>query len=456
MSGARPTAASQTSDTSTPISPQSSPGYASDAETRGHQYAPERIHIIGLGAIGKLVAHSLRGLRNPPPVTLISHRWGLLKEWERSKKDVTIREGERETSQKGFDMELALPPKRFFGIQTNDTDFIFNNPDGLLPHEAAAELKKQQGRGRGIQEDQVEPRRAPEESDEPIHNLIVTVKIHLTVSAMLSLKHRILPTTTICLLQNGMGVIDELNEHVFPDPETRPNYMLGIVSHGANSPPGSQAFYAVHAGRGTIALSTLPRTRHAEADVSTPVEYSPTSRYLLRTLTRCPILGAIGVPRVEFLQQKLEKLAQNAVVNTMTVMLDARNGAVNFSFALTKVQRLLLAEISLVLRSLPELQGLPNVATRFSADRLETLVVSIANKTRENISSTLADVRAGKPTEIRYINGYIIKRGEEMGISCVCNYMAMQLVIGKAKMVQNEKMDEVVLEAPADYRPSRG
>ncbi|KAF4553224.1 Ketopantoate reductase PanE/ApbA-like protein 4 [Elsinoe fawcettii] len=455
MSGTRPTAPAQGSEASASTTGASS-SYASDAESRGYQNAPERIHVVGLGAIGKLVAHSLRSLPNPPPITLISHRHGLLREWQRSKKEITIREDGRDTTQKGFDMELALPPKRFFGIQTNNTDFIFNNPDGLLPHEAAAELKKRQGQSGSIADGQVEPRRSSDESDEPIHNLIVTVKIHLTVSALLSLKHRILPTTTVCLLQNGMGIIDELNEHVFPDPETRPNYMLGIVSHGANSPPGASPFFAVHAGRGTIALSVLPRTQRPELDVNTPVEFSPTSRYLLRSLTRSPVLGAVGVPPVEYLLQKLEKLAQNAVVNPMTVILDARNGAVNFSFALTKVQRLILAEVSLVLRSLPELQGLPNVATRFSADRLETLVVSIANKTRENISSTLADVRAGKSTEIRYINGYIIKRGEELGISCVCNYMAMQLVIGKAKLIQNERMDDLVVEAPADYRPSRG
>lgn len=436
-----------------------SPGYASDADERGRQDVPERIHIIGMGAIGKLVAHSLRGIPKAPPITLISHRRGLLAEWNRSKKEITIEEDGRRQARSGFDMDLVPPPKRFFGVATRsneDVEFIFSNPDGLLPHEAAAELKRRREAGTELVEGDVVPEQGPNESDEPIHNLIVTVKIHLTVSALASLKHRILPTTTICFLQNGMGIIDEINTDVFPDPATRPNYMLGIVSHGANTPPGSSPFFAIHAGKGTIALTVLPRTERPEADVSTPVEFSPTSRYLMRTLTRTPVLGAVGIPTVEFLQQKLEKLAQNAVINPLTVLVDARNGALNYNFAFTKAERLLLAEISLVLRSLPELQGLTNVATRFSADRLETLVVSIANKTAANISSMLADVRNGKPTEIRYINGYVIKRGEEMGISCVCNYMVQQLVIGKAKMVQNERMDQVVTEAPGDYRPTRG
>ncbi|PNS19568.1 hypothetical protein CAC42_7412 [Sphaceloma murrayae] len=435
-----------------------SPGYASDADQQHSEQAPTTIHIVGLGAIGKLVAHSLRSIPDSPPVTLIAHRPGLLAEWRRSKREIVIEEDGHRTARSGFEMELSRPPKRFFGVPVKSSDeveFIYENPEGLPPHEAAAQLKRQRGEAPPIVEDVSETNLQPGESNEPIHHLIITVKVHLTVSALASLKHRLLPSSTICFLQNGMGVLDEINQHVFPNPDTRPNYLMGIVSHGANTPAGSP-FFAIHAGKGTIALSVMPRTARPEIDVSTHVDFAPTSRYLMRTLTRSPILAAVGVPPVEFLQQRLEKLAQNAVINPLTVLADARNGALNYNFAFTKVERLLLAEISLVLRSLPELQGLPNVANRFSADRLETLVVSIANKTRLNISSMLADARAGRPTEIRYINGYIIRRGEELGISCVCNYLVQQMVVGKIKMIQDEMTDRVVLEEPADHRPARG
>jgi 2-dehydropantoate 2-reductase len=105
--------------------------------------------------------------------------------------------------------------------------------------------------------------------------------------------------------------------------------------------------------------------------------------------------------------------------------------------------RLMLAEISLVIRSLPELKGIPNVPFRFSAERLETLVIGIANKTANNISSMLADVRAGRPTEIDYINGYIVKRGEELGIKCLVNYAIMQTVNAKRLMAGRELQDIV-------------
>jgi 2-dehydropantoate 2-reductase len=292
------------------------------------------------------------------------------------------------------------------------------------------------------------------QSTEPIHNLIVTTKAPFTIGALSRLKPRILPTSTITFLQNGMGVIDEVNAKLFPDPTTRPNYAQGIITHGANIPPQKaeeDPFYVVHAGHGTVALGLMPRDAPPKDSPSTEIDperpntwkWAPTSRYVVRTLTRSPVLCAVGFTPVELLQQQLEKLAINSVINPLTALLDSRNGSLNHNFALTRTTRLLLAETSHIIRSLPELQGVPNVQRRFSPERLETLVVSMANKTKDNISSMLADVRAGRQTEIEYINGYIVKRGEEMGVKCVVNYAVMQIVMGKVRVVDKENRSDL-------------
>ncbi|RMZ72953.1 2-dehydropantoate 2-reductase [Pyrenophora seminiperda CCB06] len=414
-----------------------------------------RIHIIGIGNVGCFIAHTLRGLVNPPPVTLIFKHWDRLNAWNSSPQKLTlITDGDSEV-RGGFDAEMAIPRIRYHGKEV-----------GLNPSRAETE--------RGPRRD--EPRIFSGESREPINSLIVCCKAPYVLQNLSAVKHRLHKDSVILFLQNGMGIVEEVNREIFPDPATRPYYMLGINTHGLHTSPSSQRFTTVHAGYGTISLGILPHER--ERDPSAPYipdvrftakggdgpihpdppaalnpeypppssskpPFTPTQRYLLRTLLRAPVLGGTSFSPPDLLQMQLDKLAINCVVNPLTVLLDARNGALLNNWALSRTMRLLLAEISLVIRSLPELQYIPNVSQRFDPGRLETGVVAIAHRTRDNVSSMLADARQGTQTEIEYINGWIVARGEELGIRCTMNYMVMQLVKGKTIMVQHEIEDEV-------------
>lgn len=442
---------------------------AMDRQYATQTSVPRRIHILGTGSIGKLVAHSLRGIANPPPVTLLLHKRALLDAWENSAKEITISDDGTEIKRKGYEVELLPLIMRQHGVELKEGETGLYDAEGIWrPHEAAQVAKEQE---------QGAPHELPDEAtgemvekfdddgnpieDDTIHNLLVTTKAPITIAALAGIKHRLAPTSTICFLQNGMGVIDEVNAKLFPNEQDRPNYMQGIITHGVNVPPAiaeRNPFYAVHAGHGTIALSLQPSSASkspvtdlaqiADRDIhDTQSElWADSSRYLLRTLTRTPVLCAVGFTPNELLQLQLEKLAVNSVLNPLTVLLDARNGSILYNFAMTRTLRLMLAETSLVIRSLPELQNVPNIETRFSSQRLETLVVNVANTTRDNISSMLADVRAGRQTEVEYINGYIVRRGEEIGIKCVVNYAIMQTVIGKANMTQREVRGEYATE----------
>lgn len=459
-----------------------------DRQYAAQKNVPRRIHIVGTGSIGKLVAHSLRGIPDPPPVTLIFHRYKLLQAWEWSSKVITVQDGEFTVPRGGFDVELAPEARVQYGnvLQEGKPDvYSLSDQTGLKPHQVAKIVADQQRESAPDGEEEAQekkvdskpiaaeepksPSRKPQPgdyptSDEPIHNLIVCTKTIRTVAALAALRHRITKDTTICFLQNGMGVIDDINTTLFPDESTRPQYLQGIVTHGANVPLQkalADPFFVVHAGHGTIALgAVVPPKSHSrpatptgygtenpgkldEKDVN---ELQPTGRYIVRTLTRAPVLQCVAFTPLELFQLQLEKVAINSVLNPLTALLDNRNGTILYTFALTRTMRLMIAETSLIIRSLPELRGIPNVPNRFSAERLETLVVSVANQTRDNISSMLADVRRGAQTEIEYINGYIIKRGEEMNIKAIVNYAIMQVVVGKALMSQREYESEVPMQ----------
>lgn len=422
---------------------------AMDRQYATQTSVPRRIHILGTGNIGKLVAHSIRGLPNPPPVTLLLNHTRFMNAWEKSTKEITIVDDGKEIKRSGFEAELMPRARKQHGVKIKDGDPNFHEIEGMRPDQAASLYQE-------LQDSHEEFYDSGEV--ETIDNLIITTKAPFTLSALADIKHRLEPTSTICFMQNGMGVIDEINEKLFPDEATRPNYMQGIITHGVNSPPELLArnpFLAVHAGHGTISLSLIASSKEKGASTD-PTRgtgdahdtqsqlWADSSRYLLRTLTRSPVLCAVGFSPIELFQLQLEKLAVNSILNPLTALLDVRNGDILYNNGVNRTMRLLLAETSLVIRSLPELQNIPNVATRFSSQRLETLVVNVAHTTRDNISSMLSDVRSGRTTEIKYINGYIVKRGEELGIKCVTNYSTMQMVLGKSAITRREKTGEAM------------
>jgi len=89
---------------------------------------------------------------------------------------------------------------------------------------------------------------------------------------------------------------------------------------------------------------------------------------------------------------------------------------------------------------------LPNVEARFSAAKLEARVRSIIQSTALNYSSMLVDVRNGRPTEINYITGFLVRKGEDLGIRCMMNYLVLQLIHSKEKIMGREAQSHLPLE----------
>lgn len=390
---------------------------------------PKRIHVLGAGCLGMFVAHQISGIPDPPRITLLIRSPAILNLWNKSNKSLEVVTRGVEDQRYGYDVEL-LP--------------LSNTEQPALVAKQLGEDSPQEDRfGKEDNTDQA--------SDlDIIHHLILSVKAPHTILALTMVAHRLTQDSTIVFLQNGLGMVDEVNDQLFPDEITRPNYIVGVISHGVYRTP-SKYFSVVHAGFGTLALGVIPRRSMLQPPGASEgiSQLASSARYLMRVLTQTPQLVATGFTPTDMLQLQLEKLAMNCIINPLTVMFDCRNQELLDNDNFRRVLRLLLAEISLVIRSLPELQGLPNVVMRFSPDRLEQMVFNLSRKTGENISSMLQDVRAGKKTEIDYLNGYIIRRGEKLGITCVLNYMVLQMVKGKGYLQRTRDEAELPFQTTA-------
>jgi 2-dehydropantoate 2-reductase len=130
------------------------------------------------------------------------------------------------------------------------------------------------------------------------------------------------------------------------------------------------------------------------------------------------------------------------MINPLTAIFNCKNGELFTRGPIIRVMRLLLSEASQVILSLPKLRDDQTTESRFSMESLEEVVLNVAAKTAKNTSSMLQDVRAGKATEIEYINGYIVKRGREMGVDVRFNERLVEMVKEK-RVISVDGTEEV-------------
>ncbi|KAF8443483.1 2-dehydropantoate 2-reductase-like protein [Terfezia claveryi] len=367
--------------------------------TTPNTYA-KTVHVLGVGNIGLLFAHSIAQSHGAQSITLLFHRETLAKEWDAVGRGTVLVWNGVPDQQKGYNFEI-------------------------LQH-------------------------APPSDTVAIHNLIIATKATKTVAAFSAIRHRLTPDSTVLFCQNGMGILDEIVRKFPETSDSWPHYLAGIVTHGVYS---TQPFHIVHAGRGKVTMGSL----HIPDRVEWP-QLQPGN--LPEILTRTPALSAVHVPALQLLQAQLEKLVVNAIINPLTVLFNCRNGqlfresdvntqesdsvTVIHEFA-TELMHLLLSEICQVIQSLPEIQGLPGKENIFSFGRMRDVVIDVATKTGANTSSMLQDFRANRKTEIDYINGYIVRRGIQVGVDSMANARVVDLV-ARGQQVSVEEIMETFPE----------
>ncbi|CAH0030569.1 unnamed protein product [Clonostachys rhizophaga] len=338
-----------------------------------------RVHVLGLGSIGSFVAHSLAEVPYPltPSVTLLLHRSSLVDQYFKNGSRITLetRDGEM-VEHSNFNLEF-LQDSKWHGVSST------SEPEGM----------------------------ASTVREEIIDHLVVSVKGAQTVAAIQPLKHRLDASSYILFLQNGSGMMEEVSEKIFPDPQTRPSYITGVISHGVtqNSP-----FNITHTGFAATSLGRVPRSETAPSNG----EKGAASSYLLEALPLVPRFNATGYSFLDVFQMQLEKLSVNAFCNPLCALNNAKN---KFLFTIPEIRKALLTEISTVIQALPELQGLEGVTSRFAVEKLESTVNAILTKTAETTCSMVVDLRQGRKTEIKFINGYWCRRGREVGIPTPIN-----------------------------------
>ncbi|KAI2786660.1 hypothetical protein POX_g09048 [Penicillium oxalicum] len=379
-----------------------------------------RVHIIGLGNAGTFIAHSLASRQSPPPITLLMHQASFYHAFRRKKRSLAVNYNGLDDNRTGFDVEVLEDkvwrriPSKEEQMEIQEESEMFENDEMLL-----------------------------EEEEGHIDCLIVCCKAYMTEKVLRDVRHRLSSNSTILLIQNGLGIVEKLNKELFPDEQHRPNYMQGVLSHGLKK---QDSFKIGHVSVGSLVLSPVVTGHTPLIEAEKDTHWAPSTKYLLRLLTLTPSLVATADTPAGLLQYQLERLTVSCVLGSLGAIHDCKNRELLHNFAVSRTMRLLLLEISSVICALPELRGIPGIEDRFSPGRLRRLVINVAANRPEDASSLRNDLHYQRNTEIDFLNGWIVKRGEELGMKCVLNYMILQLVLSRMYIIKHREASAVPID----------
>lgn len=248
----------------------------------------------------------------------------------------------------------------------------------------------------GVRGDFVAPARASAALEGPPADLvIVCVKAQDTERAAATLAEQVGGSTLVLTIQNGLGNLEKLALRV-----PRQQILAGVTSLGATLlAPGR----VLHAGDGETVLGS-------PAGGATSAAQS-----VARVLTE----ARIETRAVDDIQTHIwSKLCVNTGINALTALLRVRNGRLLEGSA----DRVL----ELAVREGVAVAGRSGIA--LDPDAMLHRVREVARLTASNRSSMLADVLAGRRTEVDAINGAVVHRGAELGVPTPVNETLTQII----------------------------
>ncbi|GMK42968.1 2-dehydropantoate 2-reductase [Paenibacillus glycanilyticus] len=204
--------------------------------------------------------------------------------------------------------------------------------------------------------------------------------------------------TAILCLQNGIGHMDKLAAAL-----PRALLYAGVTSVGARRL--DDARHVRHTGDGPLWFGA-----YAEDKKDDNLQI-----LLLNILKSAGFHAGLSNEMKDMIYQKL---LINAVINPLTAIYDTTNGELPQHPSRLKLMRALFEETSAILTA----DGMK------SSDNGWQLVMRVCEATAANVSSMLSDVRAGRQTEINWINGGVSGLARRLGIASPFNDAVTTLV----------------------------
>lgn len=230
----------------------------------------------------------------------------------------------------------------------------------------------------------------------PAELFIICVKSYNTKQAVAEIKPLVKEDSVVLTLQNGIGNVEIISEAIGND-----KVVAGVTNLGATLISPGVIRYA---GKGETAIGRM--------DGKMTVQM----RSIRDTFNRSGIDTKISRDIKSLIWSKL---IINCGINPLTAILRLNNGKLTEFEGVRRIMREVVTEAIRVAK---------RKRIKLTFDDPLAKVEAVAEATAANISSMLQDILRKKRTEIDFINGVIVRQGQELGVSVLTNQMLVDLV----------------------------
>jgi 2-dehydropantoate 2-reductase len=236
----------------------------------------------------------------------------------------------------------------------------------------------------------------------PLQKILICTKAQQTLAAISSIQDKINANALIILLQNGMGVREQLAE-LLP----QATFLHALTTEGVFQ---TKRFHLVHAGLGSTVIGVPPSPQQQPQQQSQQQPQQQPQQQDLARAVSAALQCELAIDAVDNIDAHLWlKLVVNSVINPLTALHQCRNG-----------ELAQLPNIDVVVAALCAEAGAVANAERqqFETAQLIDTVYAVCRATAANRSSMLQDLTRRRCSEIDFINGYILQRAAQYGIDC--------------------------------------
>ncbi|PHH70556.1 hypothetical protein CDD80_5936 [Ophiocordyceps camponoti-rufipedis] len=278
-----------------------------------------------------------------------------------------------------------------------------------------------------VERNQVPKHAFAQDSSSHIDLMVVTGPGSDAVKALDSVKHRVDNKSNVCIMSEGLGVLEDVRKKVFEGSDSKPNFFLGHMSHRLVWNRNTDSVKRLYNGqtRLTNALSTadgydpIKSRQEHDSDSWTPA---------VSTWGSSHDLNSMVTTYDEWLQLKLPGMMFDCVVEPACVALELSYKELLWNRGAQRLMNGLLDELVLVIRHMNEVSEAPIMRQLTNADQIARWLRKRILAKGSAPCQLVKRIEYGLPTNVQFRNGYFIRRAHQLGMDFRMNVMVDNLI----------------------------